>query len=88
MGVGPEGVLLTSHLYPCTQSMVPYPGDNELGATWPDPEDAGWNMGLGLAGVRAIMNRSFKEPAKVTLTRPTERGRTWRPQEPMVSAGS
>jgi hypothetical protein len=35
MGVGLEGVLLTSHLYPCTQSMVPYSGDNELGATWP-----------------------------------------------------
>ena len=37
MDVGPDGVLLTTFLYPFTESMVPYPGDNELGATWSDP---------------------------------------------------
>jgi hypothetical protein len=37
MGVGPDGVLLTSHLYSCTQSMVPYSGDEELVLSWSDP---------------------------------------------------
>jgi hypothetical protein len=30
MDVGLEGVLLTIHIYPFTQSMVPYPGDEEF----------------------------------------------------------
>lgn len=42
MGVGLEVVLLTSHLYPCTQSMVPYSGDEEFCLAWDDP-------GLGIA---------------------------------------
>jgi hypothetical protein len=37
MGVGLEGILLTSHIYACTQSMVPYSGDNEFGTAWSDP---------------------------------------------------
>jgi dTDP-4-dehydrorhamnose 3,5-epimerase-like enzyme len=44
MGVGLKGVPLTSHIYPYTQSMVPYSGDKEfcrrgddpgLGIDWP-----------------------------------------------------
>jgi dTDP-4-dehydrorhamnose 3,5-epimerase-like enzyme len=42
MGVGLEGVPLTSHPYPCTQSMVPYSGDEEFCLAWDDP-------GLGIA---------------------------------------
>jgi hypothetical protein len=30
MGVGLEGLLLTRHLYPFAQSMVPYSGDEEF----------------------------------------------------------
>jgi hypothetical protein len=30
MDVGPEGVLLTTFLYPSTRSMVPYSGDEEF----------------------------------------------------------
>jgi hypothetical protein len=37
MDVGLEGVLLTSHFYPFTQSMVPYSGDHEFGTAWSDP---------------------------------------------------
>jgi len=37
MGVGLKGVLLTSHIYPCTQSMVPYSGDKEFRLAWDDP---------------------------------------------------
>jgi hypothetical protein len=36
MGVGLEGVLLTSHLYPFTQSMVPYSGDEDFCLSWSD----------------------------------------------------
>jgi hypothetical protein len=51
MDVGLEGVLLTSHIYSCTQSMVPYSGDNELGATWSDPRmRAGTWGGVGEHG--------------------------------------
>ena len=42
MGVGLKGVLLTSHIYPYTQSMVPYSGDEEFCLAWDDP-------GLGIA---------------------------------------
>lgn len=37
IGVGLEGILLTSHIYSCTQSMVPYLGDDEFGTAWSDP---------------------------------------------------
>jgi dTDP-4-dehydrorhamnose 3,5-epimerase-like enzyme len=40
--VGLKGALLTSHIYPCTQSMVPYSGDEEFRWAWDDP-------GLGIA---------------------------------------
>jgi hypothetical protein len=42
MGVGLKVVLLTSHLYPRTQSMVPYSGDKEFCLARDDP-------GLGIA---------------------------------------
>jgi hypothetical protein len=35
--VGLEGILLTSHIYSCTQSMVPYSGNDEFGTAWSDP---------------------------------------------------
>jgi hypothetical protein len=36
MDVGLQSVLLTSHLYSCTQSMVPYSGDEEFCLSWSD----------------------------------------------------
>jgi hypothetical protein len=35
--VGLESILLTSHIYSCTQSMVPCLGDDEFGTAWSDP---------------------------------------------------
>jgi hypothetical protein len=36
MGVAPDGVLLTTLLYPFARSMVPYSGDKELCLSWSD----------------------------------------------------
>jgi len=48
MGVGLKGLLLTSHIYPYTQSMVPYSGDKEFCPAWGRP-GSGDRLALGHA---------------------------------------